>query len=229
MCDANGSKAVLCATGPACRALVGSWWRPAPGWPLAVAAPRGWQACGGVPRRQAACHRGRRRGARCATATSTGPGHADPRSGQILRAGLAVAARQPPGGAGDLADRRPTSPPPLRPGPWVLTSMRSRHRPQPAGLLHQRCGDMTTPDIRFPINPAAAAEAAHAGRTRPSREKSFRLPHSVAASWRGGDKPISACRRPVPDQSRGVTGAGRTVTTARPPRCRCRRPAAGRA
>ena len=61
MRDANGSKAVVCVTGPAGRALVGSWWRPAPGKPYAVAAPRGWQACGGVPRRQAAWHRRPRR------------------------------------------------------------------------------------------------------------------------------------------------------------------------
>src|SRR5215470_223728 len=33
MHDANGSKAVVCATGSTGETLVGSWWWPAPGWP----------------------------------------------------------------------------------------------------------------------------------------------------------------------------------------------------
>jgi hypothetical protein len=129
MRDANGSKAVVCATGPAGLAARRVLVAAGPGWPHAVAAPRGWQACGGVPRRQAAWHRCPRRRAGCATATRTGTGHADPRGGQILRAGFAVAARQPPGRAGDLADRHRAGPPPLRLGAVVLTSMRSRPSP----------------------------------------------------------------------------------------------------
>src|SRR5260221_627425 len=112
----KGGRAVVCAPGRGGQPPVGSWWGPAPGGPHAVAAPRGWQACGGVPPRQAAWPRRPRRRAGCATATRTGPGHADPRGGQILRAGFAAAARQPPGGAGDLADRRPAGPPPLASG-----------------------------------------------------------------------------------------------------------------
>ncbi len=52
-----------------------------------------------MPRRQAAWHRWPCRRAGCATATGTGPGHADPRGCQILPAGFAVAASRRPGGA----------------------------------------------------------------------------------------------------------------------------------
>jgi hypothetical protein len=46
-------------------------------------------------------------------------------------------------------------------------------------------GDRTIPDSRFPINPAASAEAAQRGPGALSRQKSDRLAHSVAASREG--------------------------------------------
>jgi hypothetical protein len=129
MRDANGSKPVVCATGPAGRALVGSWWRPAPGWPEAVAAPRGWQACGG------GCRGGRPHGTAVpagldvlqrpapvpatltrAAARSSGPG--SPRRPASRRAGPEILQI-----AIEPARRRCAL------GAVVLTSMRSRPSP----------------------------------------------------------------------------------------------------
>jgi hypothetical protein len=46
-------------------------------------------------------------------------------------------------------------------------------------------GGMTIPDSRFPINPAASAEASQRRPGELSRQKSDRLAHGVAASREG--------------------------------------------
>ena len=119
MHDANGSKAVVCATGPAGLAARSVLVAVGP-WPAACR--RGTQSLAGlrgVPRRQ---------GPHGTAVPAAGfdvlqrpapaPATLDPRGGQILQAGFAVAARQPPGGpeilwiASEPARRR------WPPGPW---------------------------------------------------------------------------------------------------------------
>ena len=140
MRDANGSKAVVCATGPAGLAARRVLVAAGP-WPAACR--RGTQRLAGL--RGGAAAAGRMASGVPAAGLNVPQRPAPPlaaldfRGGQILQAGFAVAARQPPGGARDLADRHPTGPPRLRPrGPGLDQHARSRPAPQPAGLLHQR-------------------------------------------------------------------------------------------